>query len=688
MHLSNQCQTPAFYACIVSITFGQHLLHTMFKHIIIPFFAVATIVAVSTQMANGQTFEDRRQQYIDSALTNFNGDAITIQAYEGVTVDQGELDSIYSALQTRSTSDFTIVKLIRVMMLSNGAYDSQIIPPLNSVPYWINYEDTVRNYWSENHMIMWMSSDWIMHEYTGRPADATLEARLKHYLQLKIDYGFYEFFSSTYSPYCLSGLLNLADFAQDPQIKDMATQASKKLLKEILMLANDQGSFFPAAGRNYVSKYENPFGQNHNSLIYLLTGLGPAPSNASHAGGFLATSSIDFSDITDSWVANLDTIMSVGHTLEEGFVINQSMSSVDKTVFQWSSGAYFHPEVITQTVTLLEDSNLWNQVDFSILQPLSGFPLQQYPSIAEGLSAASKSTVICGEDVAVFKNQSVTLSSIQDFWKGKVGYQEWPVVANVGVTAVFSASGPVTADWKDHDHDHASMHLPYVEQSHNVALVMYRPEPVSPILPFQGTDVALHWPDTAFSEIVEDGLWLIGKQDDNYVAARRSCIGEINGHRACPTNGGQTWVFVVGNDAMYSSFSNFQNLVSQSQYEETWTTDANGDSTYYASIQFDTISIDYTWGPLVHTGIEEATQNESFRMWPNPATETLTIDLSEFEKSVAISVVNNLGQVVYSKNVATVQNQFTLPVSDWSHGIYSVTVRDEKKVATQRLVKQ
>jgi hypothetical protein len=145
---------------------------------------------------------------------------------------------------------------------------------------------------------------------------------------------------------------------------------------------------------------------------------------------------------------------------------------------------------------------------------------------------------------------------------------------------------------------------------------------------------------------------------------------------------------VVGNDAMYGSFSNFQNLISQSQFEETWSTDVNGDSTYYASIEFDTISIDYEWGPLVHTGIQEAYENGSFRMWPNPATETLTVDLSAFEKSATISVVNNLGQVVYAKTISSAQNQFSFPISNWADGLYSVTVRDENKVATQRLVKQ
>jgi len=635
-----------------------------------------------------QTFEDRRQQYIDSALTNLGSEAMIIQAYEGQAVTQAYLDGIFNVMTTRSTIDFAIVQLVRVMMLANGAYDSQIIPQLNLVPYWINYGDTTRGFWSENHMVMWMSSDWIMHEYTGRPADPSLEQRLKHYLQLKIDYGFYEFFSSTYAPYALSGIINLADFAEDQEIKNLAIAASKRLLRDILLPTNDIGVFFPAAGRSYPGKYESAHGQNHSSLIWLLTGLGPAPSDASHSGAFLATTTIDYTDVGATWSSELDTIVSLGHTLEEGFIINQNQTELDRIIFQWSSGAYFHPEVIYETVSLLVDSNMWDHVDFGQLAPLQGFPLESYPAMAEGLSGLSKSSVNCDVDVAVFKNGPVTLCSTQDFWKGKLGYQQWPICANSGKSAIYTGSGPVEADWRDRASSNANQHLPYVEQSHNVALVMYRPEQLSPIVPFDNKDVALHWKDEDFDEIVEDGNWIIGRENNGYVAVRRHCIGEINTIRACETDGGQTWVFVVGTDVMYGSFSNFQNLVSQSQYEETWTINTNGDSVYYASIEFDTIAIDYEWGPLLNTGIEETTESRSFRMWPNPSTEILTIDLSEFEKSVSVSVFNNLGQVVYSKNVLSANNQFNLPISTWSTGIYSVTVRDENKIGTQRLVKQ
>ena len=637
--------------------------------------------------AVSQTFEQRRAQYIDSALTNPNNHAITIQAYEGVTVDQQVLNDIYAEIQTRSTIDFAIVQLVRVMMLSNGAFDAEMIPVLNSVPYWINYGDTVRGFWSENHMIMWMSSDWIMHEYTGRPADATLEQRLKHYLNLKIDYGFYEYFSSTYAPYCLSGLLNLADFAQDQEIKSLAIAASKRLMKDLLMMTNDQGVFYPVAGRNYPSKYESAYGQNHSSLIWLLTGLGPAPSKASHAGGFLASTSIDFTEVTDSWTSTLDTLYSIGHTLPEGLIINQNMTDLDRTIFQWSSSTYFHPDFVIETVSLLNDSAMWNHVDFELINLFAGFPVEQYPMITTGLSGVTK-TSNSKADIAIFKNGPVTLCSNEDFFKGKVGFQQWPVCANSGTSAVYTASGPVEADWQDRNSNNANYHLPYVDQTHNVALVMYRPESLPPVVPFASKDVALYWVDSVYDEIVEDDLWLIGRENEGYVAVRRHCTDYIDGVRACESNAGQTWVIVVGNEDMYGSFANFQTTVSQSQFTENWSVNSNGDSVYYASIEMDSILIEHYWQPLVNTSVQESASEEmSFSIWPNPATETVNLDLSEFEKSAGILVVNSLGQLVCSSSISS-QDRFSLPVSNWSNGIYSITVRGENKTTTLRFVKQ
>jgi len=224
---------------------------------LLTFIVLISLFPLSPTRSNNPIYEQRRTAYINNALTHFDWDAVTLQAYSGVPVDSVALHTLLTNILSEETSDFDIEKLVRILYFTNGTYDSLILPVVNSIPYWLTYHDTTRCYWSENHLAQWMSSDWLMHEKYGRHIDSTLDYRLRHYLRLKVQYGFYEFFSSVYAPYCLAGLLNLADFAQDAEIKALATKAAQILLCNILKLTNDKGVFFPAAGRNYYGKWLN-----------------------------------------------------------------------------------------------------------------------------------------------------------------------------------------------------------------------------------------------------------------------------------------------------------------------------------------------------------------------------------------------------------------------------------------------
>lgn len=625
---------------------------------------------------NNAIYEQRKNNYIDSALTAPNGHKMIFQAFRNVPVDSIQLTNMLNNIITKTTSDFDIIQLIRILFLSTGQYDAQILPVLNSVPYWINYNDTVRNYWSENHMIMWMGCDWLLHEKYNKPIDSTLRKRLVHYLNLKNQFGFYEFNSNVYAPYSLSGLLNLADFAEDTIIKKGAATAAQKLLTTMLMFTNDLGVYYPVAGRNYPGKYYNPYYQNHSGLIYLLTGKGAA-DNFTTAAAFLSSSDLEVDTVINSWQPEVYTSYFNGHTLDTGFILNSQMSFADRVVFQWSFGGYFHPAVVSNTVQTLNDSALWDQTDFSLLKPLQPIITpSSAPMLSESLGMASKSTVICAADITLFKHNSITLSSVKDFWKGKAGFQQYTCVANAGTTAVYIGSGEVFSDWEDRNDKVQNTHLPYVTQKQNVALLMFRPEATPGLLPsyFQNKDVALHWRDAEFDEVVEDSLWVIGRQAERYVAARRSCIGTINGVRACPTNSGQSWVIVVGDSSMYGSFSGFENIIHQSQFSESWIYDSvAGKSIYYASVTVDTIELEYAWGvDSIVSGIAETT-NLSFNLYPNPASNEVTVSVQDVNEPYQLRLLSLTGELLVETTL--VHASYSLSTSPLSSGLYIIECR-------------
>lgn len=571
----------------------------MFKNICLFSFLIITIHT----FGNDSIYLARQEAYINTSLQNNSGKKLTLQAFNNVAIDSIQLHDILADLPTKFNPDFEIVELVRVLFYSDSLYDDQILPVLSQIPYWINSSDTVRNYWTENHMIMWMSSEWLLHERYGLPVNNTTHQRLLHYLKLKKEYGFYEFFSSVYSPYALSGLLNLYEFTEDSVLKELSKDVAQQLLTDMLKPTTDLGVYFPSSSRSYPEKYNTAYNQNHNSLIYLLTGLGQTPTSASHAGAFLATSTLPVNDIINSWSSKLNTTITMGHSLENSFTINDSLNAIDKLIFQWSTSAYAHPLLIENTFQLLADSSLWQHKDWEALRPLSFISPTNAPIISEELKVLSYSSIISNHSIRLFKNNSVALMSITDLYKGKIGFQQWPFTATVGTTAVYTEAGKVNLNWGDRDRSIENAHLPHVEQKDNVALIMYRPEEVPDLLNvfagdmIEDKEVGLFWQENAYDEIIEDGNWLLGRQDENYVAVRRSCTEKINTWWACETEDGQTWVVIVGDSSMYQSFSSFQNIIAQSTYTEEWYYAENSSfPVYYAQINVDTISVEYTWG--------------------------------------------------------------------------------------------
>ncbi|CAN5343317.1 hypothetical protein BH09BAC1_BH09BAC1_30230 [soil metagenome] len=647
---------------------------------------LAVLLISQPLWANDSIYENRRQVYIDSSLHYSNNDVITIQAYVNGAVDTALINELLNQIPAKSTSDFDIVKLVRVLYLTNGAHEALILPALDTIPFWLTKADTLHGYWSENHMIMWMSSNWLLHEKYGFDADTALDTRLRHYLRMKVKYGFYEFFSSVYAPYCLSGLLNLADFSQDVEIKNLATQASVRLLIDLLKVTNDKGVMFAVAGRNYYSKYDKPYGQNHNNLIYLLTGMGEPPVKASHAGGFLATSTLQVDSIISTWAPVIDTLYRIGHSLDSALILHGGQRKLDKTIFLWSGGGYFHPLVAYQTGELLQDSMLWEHVDFKPFHVFATFSPSQILGVSQSLPAISMSSVICGQDVAIFKHHSVTLTSLQDFWKGKISYQQYPCVANVGTTAVYTASGEPKEDWEKRNSNNSNDHLPYITQRKNVALLMYRPEENNILL--KSADVALRFRDADFDEVRNDSLWLLGRQENGFVAVRRSCTGMINNVRACETVNGQSWVIVVGDSIMYGSFNNFQNIIAQSQFTEEWYDDSTaGQSIYFASITVDTVHLEYAWGVDFPSSIDNVNKTvTAFKIYPNPTQNVVTVAYENIFSAVAnVQVLNMLGQVIYTDILDNPEHQIN--TQSWPEGVYMIVVEQNGLRNVQRLVK-
>ena len=239
----------------------------------------------------------------------------------------------------------------------------------------------------------------------------------------------------------------------------------------------------------------------------------------------------------------------------------------------------------------------------------------------------SRSSVKCGQGVAIFKHNEIFLSSIQNFWPGNVGYQQQPCVTAIGAAAVFLASGCSPHNWSSSSGDNLNGNLPYVEQKGNLALLMYRPESRLTNLGYSITDLEIHWQENLFDEVLTDSVWLIDRQGQNFVAVSRNCNGDDTA-TYCSLQRGQTWAILAGDSLIYNGFQNFKDVVHQSQLEENWFIDTgNNLGVYHAKIALNTLTIEHNWtiDTALTTSVNEL-ETTGFKIYPNPAESVITVE--------------------------------------------------------------
>ena len=88
------------------------------------------------------------------------------------------------------------------------------------------------------------------------------------------------------------------------------------------------------------------------------------------------------------------------------------------------------------------------------------------------------------------------------------------------------------------------------------------------------------------------------------------------------------------------------------------------------------------------TGIADNTL-EGMKLYPNPATDNLSVAISSSENASAdLTIVNLMGQMVYSENVALNAggNILNVNVSNLTPGVYMINIRTNKGTSTQKLI--
>ncbi|MEQ8325060.1 MAG: T9SS type A sorting domain-containing protein [Vicingaceae bacterium] len=91
--------------------------------------------------------------------------------------------------------------------------------------------------------------------------------------------------------------------------------------------------------------------------------------------------------------------------------------------------------------------------------------------------------------------------------------------------------------------------------------------------------------------------------------------------------------------------------------------------------------IDVTW-----IGIDEQSM-ENVRVYPNPARDKLTVNFGELVSAATISLHNDIGQVVFEKEVGNA-SMTSIDMKSFAKGLYSLTIQINQKIHTQKVIKK
>lgn len=88
---------------------------------------------------------------------------------------------------------------------------------------------------------------------------------------------------------------------------------------------------------------------------------------------------------------------------------------------------------------------------------------------------------------------------------------------------------------------------------------------------------------------------------------------------------------------------------------------------------------------FILTGIDSATFNQSIKVYPNPVSDKLTIEIQGNYQTVEFEILNSLGQVVFNGNLT---EKIRVQTSSFSPGMYLITFKSGKTFESRKFIKK
>jgi hypothetical protein len=87
--------------------------------------------------------------------------------------------------------------------------------------------------------------------------------------------------------------------------------------------------------------------------------------------------------------------------------------------------------------------------------------------------------------------------------------------------------------------------------------------------------------------------------------------------------------------------------------------------------------VEYAWGvdSIDASGFDKVKRSDNLKLYPNPSTDVVNIDLSAYQnQQVTIQVNNTVGQTIFNEKITNPGLNKVINTNDWSEGMYIVNI--------------
>ncbi len=461
-------------------------------------------------------------------------------------VADAEVDYVEKRLKQREDcADFSAIRIAialnfdRTLHYLTDEQRKRLERALLEFKYWIDEPGPdAMIYWTENHQIMFHSSEYLAGELfpdevftndgkTGREHVVHAKALILKWIERRARWGFSEWDSNVYYGEDLPGLIGLANFAADPEVKLKAAMTVDLMLIDI---GSDifRGVYGTSHGRAYyddVTSGRRDAIVTHNRIVW-------------GVGAFASTD--DFFDVplTVGTYRPPDAVIALGRSFDIPEFLNKERHGIpiekapsyglnyndpESIVTFWGMGAYSQREVLNTTLKTADDKNLWNHPFFKdAVGARALIKAGDLSAMIKNTPIESDRTLLGEVNKVSFRTPDYMLSSALDYRPGTMGSQHHIWQATMSPDAVVFTTNPGSLeDGSDRTPTFwaGQNRLPRMGQYKNLLFAIYKIDTKKAL----GERAIYHFthaffPRAAFDEIKETKGWIFGRVGNAYIA--------------------------------------------------------------------------------------------------------------------------------------------------------------------------